>query len=103
MPLSETKDREANGTTLRYYRSSDATISDSDTEVETDGVGALDANAKSDESETLTAPSKPGIYYYGVCVDSVRDESDTSNNCSTVVAITVQAPTTPVQTPDPLI
>ena len=92
---------EANGTTLRYYRSSDATISDSDTEVETDGVGALDANAKSDESETLTAPSKPGIYYYGVCVDSVRDESDTSNNCSTVVAITVQAPTTPVQTPDP--
>ena len=92
---------EANGTTLRYYRSSDATISDSDTEVETDGVGALDATAKSDESETLTAPSKPGIYYYGVCVDSVRDESDTSNNCSTVVAITIQAPTTPVQTPDP--
>ena len=83
---------ESDSTTLRYYRSSDATISDSDTEVETDDVGALDANAKSDESETLTAPSKPGIYYYGVCVDSVTGESDTNNNCSQSVTITVQQP-----------
>ena len=83
---------ESDSTALRYYRSSDATISDSDTEVETDDVGALDANAKSDESETLTAPSKPGIYYYGVCVDSVAGESDTNNNCSQSVTITVQQP-----------
>ena len=90
---------ESERTTLRYYRSSDATISDSDTQIETDGLKSLDADAKSDESETLTAPSKPGVYYYGVCVDSVKDESNTSNNCSTVVAITVQA-TDAVQTQD---
>ena len=89
---------ESESTTLRYYRSSDATISDSDTQVETDAVKSLDAGVKSDESETLTAPSKPGVYYYGVCIDSVKDESNTRNNCSTaVVAITVQA-ADPVQT-----
>ena len=89
---------ESERTTLRYYRSSDANISDSDTQVETDSVKSLDADVKSDESETLTAPSVPGVYYYGVCIDSVKDESNTRNNCSTaVVAITVQA-ADPVQT-----
>ena len=30
----------------------------------------------------VTAPSTPGTYYYGACVDPVADESDTQNNCS---------------------
>ena len=76
-------------TTLRYYRSTDATISTSDTEVCTDVVGPLSASATSGESNGLTAPASTGTYYYGACVDSVRDESDTSNNCSSAVTVTV--------------
>ena len=30
----------------------------------------------------VTAPSSPGTYYYGVCVDAVSGEPDTTNNCS---------------------
>ena len=85
-------DGRASSTTLRYYRSSDATISSRDTAVGTDSVSALAANRIGDESINLTAPTSPGTYYYGVCVDSVTDESDTDNNCSTAVSVTVTAP-----------
>ncbi len=37
----------------------------------------------------MTAPVTPGTYYIGACVDSVTDESDVNNNCSTGVQITV--------------
>ena len=40
----------------------------------------------------LTAPSSPGTYYYGACVDAVTDESDTTNNCSASVQVTVSEP-----------
>ena len=72
-------------TTLRYYRSTNATISGIDTEVGTDAVGALSASGTSDESIGLTAPSSPGTYYYGACVDDVTGESDSNNNCSSAV------------------
>ena len=52
----------AAATTLRYYRSTDTTISTTDTEVGTDSVSALDANASSAESITLTAPASAGTY-----------------------------------------
>ena len=69
-------------TTLRYYRSSNAAISSSDTGVGTDAVAGLAAGAVSSESISLTVPSDAGTYYYGACVDSVSGESDTRNNCS---------------------
>ena len=80
---------QAAATTLRYYRSTDATISTADTEVGTDAVGSLAAAASSDESISLTTPSTTGTYYYGVCVDPVSGESDTGNNCSSAVRVTV--------------
>ncbi len=76
-------------TTLRYFRSTDSTITSGDTEVGTDHVAGLDAPGSSAESILTYAPSTPGTYYYGVCVDSVSRESDTTNNCSAVVAATV--------------
>ena len=76
-------------TTLRYYRSSDMTISASDTAVGTDPVSALAASANSDESVSLNAPSPAGTYYYGACVDTVSEESNTANNCSRAVTVTV--------------
>ena len=78
-------------TTLRYYRSTDATITTGDTEVGTDSVFRLDAQETEAESINLTAPSTPGTYYYGACVDSVSNESDTTNNCSASVEVTVSA------------
>ena len=76
-------------TTLRYYRSSDSTISSGDSAQGTDPVGGLAASGTSAESIGLTAPSTAGTYYYGACVDAVSGESDTGNNCSSGVRVTV--------------
>ena len=80
---------DAAATTLRYYRSTDATIASADTELGTDAVGALAASGTSNQSISLTAPSTAGTYYYGACVDSVTGESNTGNNCSAAVSVTV--------------
>ena len=94
--LSATVSNDGDGgsaaTTLRYYRSTDATITTGDTQVGTDAVGTLAASGTSDESIDLTAPSSAGTYYYGACVDDVTGESDTSNNCSSAVTVTIRAP-----------
>ena len=82
-------DGAADSTTLRYYRSTDSTVNTNDTEVDTDPVRSLDPAEDGDESERLTAPSSAGTYYYGACVDSVDGESNTRNNCSTSVMVTV--------------
>ena len=86
---------DSEATTLRYYRSADATITTSDMEVSTDSVTGLGAAGSSSQSEDLTAPSNPGAYYYGACVDAVTDESDTTNNCSASVQVTVPEPKYP--------
>ena len=72
----------AASTTLRYYRSTDSTISTSDTLVGTNPVRSLEVSGSSTESLSRTAPSRTGAYYYGACVDSVAGESNTRNNCS---------------------
>ena len=73
---------------LHYYRSNNATITASDTEVGTDAIDALDASATSEQSIALTA--SVGVErYYGACVVSVSGESNTDNNCSSAVKITV--------------
>ena len=81
----------SDSTTLRYYRSSDATISTSDLEVGTDSVFGLSGGASGLESIRLTAPVSPGTHYYGACVEPVSGESDTGNNCSAAVPLTVEA------------
>ena len=76
---------EAASTTLRYYRSTNATISTKDSLVGTDDVIRLNASRNSPESIAVKAPWTVGTYYYGACVDAVIGESDTSNNCSDAV------------------
>ena len=93
--VSNDGDADALATTLRWYRSTDATITTSDTEVGTDAVGALAASATSSASVDLTAPSTAGPYYYGACVDAVTDESATTNNCSASVQVDVSEPQHP--------
>ena len=79
----------AAATTLRYYRSANSTIATSDRSVGTDAVRGLSASATSPETISLNAPSSAGTYYYGACVNTVSGESNTDNNCSTGVRVTV--------------
>ena len=83
----------APATTLRFYRSSDSTITPSDVVVGSTSVRALAPNATTELDVTLTAPTSEGTYYYGGCVDAVGNEGRTDNNCSTAVEIKVS--TTP--------
>lgn len=95
-------DGESAATTLRYYRSSDATVSTSDTQVGTDTVGVLAASGTSAESIGLTAPSGAGTYYYGACVEAVTGEADTANNCSPGVQVEVETDQPPSTDYEPL-
>ncbi len=81
----------AAATTLRYYRSTDATITTLDAEVGTDAVRALGANQSSSETISLSAPSARGTWYYGACIDAVGNELNVSNNCSDGVGLRVWA------------
>ena len=85
----------AEATTLRYYRSADAAITAADTEVGSHAIAGLAAAGSASGSAQVTAPQTPGTYYYGACVDAVADETDTNNNCSTSVPVTVPQPARP--------
>ena len=79
-------------TTVRYYRSTDSTITTADTLEGTDAVRALVRPQGYGATIQLTAPSTAGTYYYGACVDAVAGELDTTNNCSVSVAANVVDP-----------
>ena len=83
---------DASGTIVRYYQSTDETISKTDTELNTGTLRLIPVDGLKEPWSQLTAPDTPGVYYYGVCVDEVAGESDTTNNCSTGVALTVLGP-----------
>ena len=87
--VNNTGDGESPATSLRFYRSPDATITTADTVVATDAVAGLSASGSSSVSVGLRAPSSAGTYYYGACVDAVAGESDTTNNCSSAVTVTI--------------
>ena len=72
--------------TLRLYRSDDETISIDDSPVATyPPLCGLAAQVR-----WVTPPSTRGTYYYGGCVDAVQGESDTTNNCTSSLSVTVR-------------
>ena len=75
-------DSESATTTLRFYLSTDASITATDTAIGTAPVGALSPSDTSALSISLAAPTTAGTYYYGGCAVTVPRESDTTNNCS---------------------
>ena len=81
----------APATTIRYYRSLDATISAADTELQAVNVGQLGAGKSTTTWALLLSPTVSGVYYYGACVDGVASESDTSNNCASGIRVIVEA------------
>jgi len=80
---------ESEPSTLRYYRSWDATVSPKDEEVGAESIGSLNAGAGMEQAVRLSAPMTPGSYHYGACIDAVQDESETRNNCSSSVTVEV--------------
>ena len=101
-------DSPAAATTLRYYRSTDATISTDDMQVGTDPVGQLargdgvprDPAAESPQNIDLNAPDSIGTYYYYACVENVAGELVTGNNCTTSIEVRVRgAPDLRVESP----
>ena len=82
-------------TDLKWYRSTDSSITTADTQEGMDvDVVALAANANSDAiSNTITVSSTAGTYYYGACVVTAASESDTNNNCSSGAAVVVSTST----------
>ena len=81
-------------TTLRWYRSADATISTSDTSLGTEIVSTLDSGETADMNLAAIAPDS-GIYWVGACIDVVSGESNTTNQCSAGVQITVSTTVAP--------
>ncbi len=88
-------------TTLRAYRSSGPAIAASDAQVSAVAVSALAAGASEVLSVGLTAPDSAGTHYYGGCAERVDGESETGNNCSIGVPVTVESPPPPPLPPPP--
>ena len=80
----------APATTIRYYRSLDATITAEDTELRAVNVGQMGAGKTITTWALLPSPSLSGVYYYGVCIDAVESEANTSNNCSSAFRVKVE-------------
>ena len=77
---------------LRWYRSSDAIIQSTDTELGNDSIPALSSGASSSESFQFTAPSASGIYYYGACIDQASRVNVRVPSCaSETVRVTVNS------------
>ena len=87
--VSNTGARSSTATTLRWYHSTDNIITTNDTPIGTNAVSILAAGDSLTLSNTITVPNTLGTNYYGVCVDSVTDESDPNNNCSSSVRVVV--------------
>jgi len=84
----------SSGTTIKYYKSTDQTITTSDTQVSTDVVESLSDGATSlkEQGFFIGTSTTAGIYWIGACVDVVSGESLTNNQCSSGVQITVTTP-----------
>ena len=75
---------------LRWYRSSDAIIQSTDTELGNDLIPALSSGTSSSESFQFTAPSAFGTYYYGACLDQASRVNVQVPSCaSETVRVTV--------------
>ncbi|MEQ9260482.1 MAG: CARDB domain-containing protein [Roseovarius sp.] len=85
-------------TVLRFFLSSDQSITNADSLLASTSVIALNARGLNDDSEDHTVPvtiNTAGSYWVGACVDPSSGETDTGNNCSAGFAITITGPPEP--------
>ncbi|MDX1554845.1 MAG: CARDB domain-containing protein [Xanthomonadales bacterium] len=80
----------SNATTADFYLSTDSTIDTNDLDFGDDNIVALNPGQMwfADLEPTLTP--EPGTYWVGVCVRPVSGETNTANNCSAGVQVTIQ-------------
>ena len=80
-------------TTLRWYLSTDSTISTTDAAIGAAAIARIEAGRFMNTQLRRAAPFTSGTYHYGACVDPVCGESDTTNNCSppAMATVTVRA------------
>ena len=75
---------------LKWYRSSDAVIQSTDTEMGDDPIPALHRGNSHRESFQFTAPSASGTYYFGACIDQASRTNVRASSCaSETVRVTV--------------
>jgi len=75
---------------MRFYASDDAIISAADTQLASRNVFSLSPLALDYIDEHIEVSDAAGLYYYGVCIDSVAAEIVIENNCSAAVAVNVR-------------
>ena len=85
----------SNATEVRFFRSTDATITVADTQVAVADVPALAASGSVTASADVNAPAAGGTFHYGACVDAVSGEAETGNNCSPAVTVRALLPGDP--------
>ena len=90
----------APATSLRFYRSSNLTVSTGDVELGSVAVPALAPWGASEHSIDFSAPEEPGTYYFGACVADIEGEANTRNDCSGGVAVNVAGVGSEVVVPD---
>ena len=73
---------------LRWFQSADSVVTTEDAEVGAERVSGLGPSVSSTESVLVYAPSVPGTYYYGACVDSASGVNG-ADDCSEAVAVAV--------------
>ena len=80
----------AAATTIRVYSSSNSSISTSDREIGRFTVRSLAAGrSETLDVEVYLGSQASGTFYFGLCADRVTGESNTQNNCSRGVRVTV--------------
>ena len=88
--LRNTGNAPAPATTIRVYQSTNSSISTSDTQIGSGPTSSLSAGQSRTITGTVELSSQAsGTFYFGICADAVSGESDTTNNCSTGVRVTV--------------
>lgn len=75
--------------TLHFYLSDDSVISADDLLLSSEPVPVLASGGSSSYNLDTTAPDAGGTWWAGACVDAVMGESNTLDQCSNGVAITV--------------
>ena len=71
------------------YRSTDPHIGTDDTLLNSFDIESRGGKEFFSHAFVETAPAENGVYYYGTCVDSVENETDTGNNCTPGLGVTV--------------
>ena len=82
----------SDGTTVRFYSSTDSIISNDDVEIGSESINRLRDGRSDTEGHFPLSSEQPGTYYFYARVDPVDNERITDNNISNVVSINVRGP-----------